>query len=109
MIVPVLHRILVKQDKLEETDEVYRRAKAAGIDIAISEDQRGRAQAGVDKGRIVAIGTTAFKDFGTHSPIEVGDYVGYARFGGKIIKDPFTNEEFVALNDEDIVCVFRQE
>jgi co-chaperonin GroES (HSP10) len=109
MIIPVLHRILVKQDKLEEVDEVYKRAKQAGIQIAISEAEKARAQVGVDKGKVVAIGSTAFQDFNTTPPVEVGDYVAYARFGGKIIVDPFTNEEFVALNDEDIVCVFRQE
>jgi len=109
MIIPVLHRILVRQDKVEETDETYRRARAAGIEIPISEEQKNRAQAGVDKGKVVAVGSTAFKDFGTNSPIEVGDYIAYARFSGKIVTDPYTKEDFVALNDEDIVCIFRQE
>jgi co-chaperonin GroES (HSP10) len=109
MIIPVLHRILVKQDKVEETDEIYKRATKAGIHIPVSEEQKARAQAGVDKGKVIAVGKTAFKDFGTDSPIEIGDYVAYARFSGKILTDPFTQEEFVALNDEDIVCIFRQE
>lgn len=108
MIIPLLHRILVKQDKLEETDKTYVKATALGLVLPEHEDMK-RAQASVDKGKVVAIGDTAFRDFGTISPIEIGDYVAYARFAGKRIEDPFTGEDFVALNDEDIVCFFRQE
>ena len=108
MIVPTLHRILVKADKLEETDKAYVKAKQIGIVIPELEDRK-RAQAGVDKGVVHAIGPTAYRDWNTASPIEVGDYVAYARFAGKLVEDPYTGEEFLALNDEDIVCIFRQE
>lgn len=108
MIVPTLHRILVKADKLEETDKTYVKATAMGLVLPEHEDKK-RAQAGVDRGRVVAIGPTAFRDFNTTSPIVVGDYIAYARFAGKTLEDPYTQEEFVALNDEDIVCVFHQE
>jgi co-chaperonin GroES (HSP10) len=104
MITPLLHRILVKQFKLEETNKDYHRAKAIGIIISEHEDNK-RAQAGVDKGIIVAIGPTAYKDFGTESPIKVGDAVAFARFSGKLIIDPEDDEEYVALNDEDIVAI----
>jgi co-chaperonin GroES (HSP10) len=107
MIEPVLHRILIKQDKLEETNQDYLRARAAGIIIAESEDKK-RAQVGVDTGTVVKIGHTAFKDFGTTSPIKEGDKIAYARFSGKFITDPSTKEEFVALNDEDIICLFKE-
>ena len=108
MIVPALHRILVKQDKLEDTDKTLLKAKQLGLHIPEHEDIK-RAQASVDKGTVVAIGATAFRDFNTPSPITVGDYVAYARFAGKRVEDPYTSEEFVALNDEDIVCIFHQE
>lgn len=106
MIIPVLHRILIKQDKLEETNKDYVRARAAGIVIPDHEDNK-RAQAGVDTGIIIAIGDTAYRDFGTTPPIKVGDRIAYARFSGKFITDPEDNEEYVALNDEDIVCIFK--
>jgi co-chaperonin GroES (HSP10) len=106
MIVPALHRILIKQDKLEEADEVYIRARKAGIEIAQTDDNK-RAQASVDTGTVIEIGATAFKDFGTESPIEKGDRIAYARFSGKFVKDPTTNEEFVILNDEDICAIFK--
>ena len=108
MIVPTLHRILVKADKLEETDKTFVQAKRIGIVIPELEDLK-RAQAGVDKGTVVAVGPTAFRDFNATSPIVPGDHVAYARFAGKIISDPDTEEDFVVLNDEDIVCIFRQE
>lgn len=106
MIVPALHRILIKQDKLEEVDEVYIRARKAGLEIA-NTDSNLRAQASVDTGTVIAIGDTAFRDFGTTSPIVEGDRIAYARFSGKFVKDPTTEEEFVLLNDEDVVAIFK--
>ena len=108
MIKVVLHRILIKQDKLEETSKDYVRMRELGLVVAETDDRK-RAQAGVDTGTVVAIGNTAFRDFGTTSPIEVGDKIAYARFSGKFITDPVTQEEFVALNDEDVICVFHEE
>jgi co-chaperonin GroES (HSP10) len=108
MIEPTLHRILVKADKLEETDKTFVKARQIGIVIP-DHDDRKRAQAGVDKGVVVSVGPTAFRDFNAESPIKPGDYIAYARFAGKILSDPYTEEEFVVLNDEDVVCIFRQE
>ena len=107
MIVPVIHRIVVKADKLEETDKTFLKAAQIGIVIPEHEDRK-RAQAGVDKGVVVSIGPTAYRDFNVPCPISVGDYVAYARFSGKLITDPETDEEFVILNDEDICCVFKE-
>jgi co-chaperonin GroES (HSP10) len=107
MIVPLLHRILVKQAKLEDTNNEYRRAKSAGIIIPEHEDNK-RAQAGVDKGVIIAIGPTAYRDFNTEVPIKVGDTVAFARFSGKVIVDPADEVEYVALNDEDIVAIIKE-
>ncbi len=108
MISIILHRILIKQDKLEDANKDYVKMKELGLVLAATEDHK-RAQAGVDTGTVVAIGATAFKDFGTASPIQVGDKIAYARFSGKFITDPATQEEFVALNDEDCICVFHEE
>lgn len=106
MIIPLLHRILVKVDKIEDKDEAFKRAHAAGI--YIQRDEREREQAAIDTGIVVAIGDTAFKDFGTASPIKVGDYVCYAKYGGKAMEDPYTKEKFVALNDEDVIAKFKE-
>ena len=105
MITPLLHRIIVKQHKLHDTAKEYKMAAKVGIIIPEHEDNK-RAQAGVDKGTIVSIGPTAYRDFGlTDVPIKVGDVVAFARFSGKTIVDPKDEEEYVALNDEDIVAI----
>lgn len=108
MIIVPLHRILVKADKIEETDKTLLRAKALGLEIP-EHDDRKRAQATVDKGMVVSIGPTAFKDFNSDCPIKEGDYIAYARFAGKMITDPFTEEDYIILNDEDVVAIFRQD
>ena len=107
MIIPTLHRILVKADRLEEVDKTFVKAKEIGIVIPEMEDRK-RAQAGVDKGTVVSIGPTAFRDFNAESPIKEGDYIAYARFAGKIIDDPYTEEDYVLLNDEDVVCIIKK-
>ena len=104
MIKPLLHRIIVKQQKLNEAHKDYQRAESLGIIIPEHEDTK-RAQAGVDKGTVVAIGPTAYRDFNVDVPVNVGDVVAFARFSGKTIVDPETDEEYVALNDEDIVAI----
>lgn len=108
MIEPLLHRIIVKQHKLKDTHKEYRRAEALGIVIPEHEDTK-RAQAGVDKGIVMSIGPTAYRDFNTDVPIKVGDTVAFARFSGKVIVDPKDEEEYVALNDEDVVAILTGE
>lgn len=106
MITPLLHRIIVKQHKLEEINKDYVRAAKAGIIIPDHEDTK-RAQAGVYKATVISIGPTAYRDFGTECPIKVGDTVAFARFSGMVIDDE--NGDYVALNDEDVVAVLTKE
>lgn len=101
---PILHRVLVKQDKLEDKDDAFKAARALGIVIADQEQKR--EQAAIDTGVVIEIGPTAFKDFGLDEfPIKVGQTIVYARYGGKAIVDPETKETFVALNDEDVIAI----
>lgn len=103
-VTPILHRILVRPDKIEEKDQAFKRANAAGIIIA--RDEREREQAAIDTGKVVAVGPTAFLDFNVgSSPIKVGDYIVYAKYGGKAIVDPEDDVRYVALNDEDVIAI----
>lgn len=106
-IKPILHRILVKPDKIEDKDQAFKAATAAGIIIA--RDEREREQAAIDTGRVVGMGPTAFQDFGSENPLKVGDYVVYAKYGGKAIIDPEDDVKYVALNDEDIIAILTTE
>lgn len=106
-IKPILHRILVQPDKLEDKDETFRKAKEAGI--IVHRDEREREQAAIDTGRVVAMGPTVFRDFQADNPLKVGDYVVYAKYGGKAIIDPETDVKYVALNDEDVIAILTTE
>ncbi len=107
MIVPLIHRILVKPEKFDEFNKDIQRAKSIGLEIPELEDHK-RAQASVDRGRVVSIGPTAYRDYGIECPVKVGDVVNYARFAGKIITDPETEEQLVCLNDEDLICIVKE-
>jgi co-chaperonin GroES (HSP10) len=107
MIIPLLHRVLVKAEKFREFDKDMQRARRMGLEIPELEEMK-RAQASVDRGVVVAIGSTAYKDYGVEPQVKVGDVVNYARFSGKVIIDPYTEEEFVALNDEDLICIIKE-
>lgn len=107
MIIPAGHRILVKQDHFEEKDDVYKNAKALGI--VLQHDKGVKNQESVDSGVILAIGATAWKDFGGSPWAKVGDRVVYARFAGKKIEDPADKDtHFVILNDEDICAIVKE-
>ena len=98
MIVPCGHRVLVKIDEVEEVT-------AGGIIITKSTAQQ-QEEAGIF-GTVVAVGDTAWKDFGGRSWACVGDRVMIAKYGGFIAQEPGTAEKFRILNDEDIVAVIR--
>ncbi len=106
MIIPAGHRVLVRQEKYDEHDEVFAKAKSVGIEIV--KDREVRYQASVDKGVVVSIGSTAWKDFGQEPWAQVGDVVVFAKNAGKTIEDPEDKETpYVVLNDEDIVAVIK--
>lgn len=105
MIIPVLHRLLIKPEKFEEVDATMKTMKRIGLVLPESSSQN--TQASVDRGYVLAIGPTAFKDFGTDSACKVGDKIAYAKFAGKFITDPETNQELLVINDEDVVCIVK--
>ncbi len=101
------HRILVKVYDITEADDTFRSAKAAGIHIPTG-DEMLREQGAVDRGVVVQRGETAYADLGWEGPV-VGDEVLFARYAGKKIIDPYTKEEFTAMNDEDVVAVVKKD
>lgn len=107
VIKPILHRIIVKPDTLEDIDEVWKRARQAGLDLG-DFNERKREQAAVDTGTVLSIGPTAFKDFGADNPLKEGDRIVYAKYGGKAIDDPQTKIKYVALNDEDVIAILTE-
>lgn len=97
-IKPTSYRVLVKMDELEETTE-------AGIIIARENEQRDAM--GQTTGVVVALGPTAGKGLGEPFPI-VGNRVYFAQYAGKKILDPDNKEnEYLIMNDEDIIAVVQ--
>jgi len=98
LITPILHRILIKPEKVENVSK-------GGILLAIDEK---REQAAAEKGTVVLIGSTAFKDFGGDpNIISVGDKVYFAKYAGKTVEEE-DGTEYILLNDEDIIGVINE-
>lgn len=94
-IKPVLHRVLVKPEELEDKTE---------SGIIVQWDKREKAA--VEIGEVVELGSTCFSDFKTDpvsEGIKVGSKVYFAKYSGKEVKDGDTR--YLILNDEDIVGV----
>lgn len=98
-------RLLIKPLKLEETDKTMRSALAAGI--VIPEQEKRKHESQVDQGVVLQIGPEASKAY--IEGVKVGATIGFAKFGGKFVKDQDTNETLLVINDEDVICVFNKE
>jgi co-chaperonin GroES (HSP10) len=62
------------------------------------------------KGTIVSIGKKAWKAFDDGEAwCEIGDRVCFAKYGGFIVEDEVTKEQFRILNDEDIISIWRDD
>ena len=93
MIKPAGYRVLVKADPIETESK-------GGIVIVSDEKLERAAQT---NGTLIAVGDTAWS--GEDPWAKVGDRVTYVRHSGKFIQDPKTEEEYVILNDEDILSI----
>ena len=97
-------RILIKPFKIQEHDKVLASAKASGI--VLLESSERKEQVNVDKGVVLQIGPQAHTDY--VGSIQEGDVVGFAKFGGKFVQDPADDVVYLIVNDEDIICVFKE-
>lgn len=107
MIHPCGHRLVVKAYKHADIDEVTKKHAEFMKSLTIVGTET-RNDASVDKGIVISIGPTAWKDFHGTPWCKVGDEVIFAKFAGKIVKDEDDNEDYFILNDEDIVAVTKE-
>ncbi len=109
MIEPAGHRVLIKPDDIQETDDVLRKAKELGIEIVKDRQTERAERASQVTGVIIGIGKTAWLAYDKGEPwAVVGDRVTYSKYGGTFVSDPDTGEEFILLNDEDITCILKE-
>ena len=101
MIRLLLHHILVKLEDATEADDMYRRAKQAGIELQLDK----REKEAVEYGTVVQVGPTAYEELGRDSTIlKGGDRVSVIRYSGKKVVDS-DGSEYHIFNDSDILCV----
>ena len=98
MITPLLHRVLLKLDDVE---------KKTASGIVIPESVTEKERKAIEIGTVVAIGATAFKDFGGNdATLVVGDRVIIARYSGKEVVDG--DIKYIVCNDDDILCLTEE-
>ena len=99
----MLHRILVKPEKVEESDDLIRRARAAGLQVQLDK----REEKAVEVGFVEQVGPTAFKDYGQDPYVlPIGSKVVFAKYAGKEVK--VGDITYLILNDEDIVAILEE-
>jgi len=99
MLAPILHRIILKLDDIEEVT-------ASGI--VIPKDLIEKERKAVEIGTVVSIGDTVFKDYGgSKDTVKVGDRVIIAKYSGKEVQD-IDNTKYVVCNDEDLLVIIKE-
>lgn len=101
---PAGHRVIVRVDNVEETDDVYKAVKKAGL--YVPDHLKNREQKSLCQGVVTHVGRTAFRDFGDGEPwASVGDRVLFVKYAGSEYLDPETKELYRFINDVDIFGV----
>jgi co-chaperonin GroES (HSP10) len=60
----------------------------------------------MDKGVVLAIGPAVDPDYS--QGVSIGDTIGFSKFGGKFVRDIGSTEDLLVINDEDVVCIFKE-
>jgi len=98
---PIEYKVIVKPDLIEETDDVIKAARAAGIELM--ESQKEKEKNRQISGTLVSVGGKAFQDMGDPMP-KVGDKVYFAKYAG-IVLESDDKEHYRMMNDKDITGV----
>jgi co-chaperonin GroES (HSP10) len=100
MITPAGHRLIVKPDEIE---------KMTKGGLFIPDTTREIKHFKQIFGTVIAIGPTAWKAFDDGLPwAKVGDKIAMAENAGYTIQDPYTEEKFRIINDEDVCAVISK-
>lgn len=103
MIKLLTHHVLVKLEDPTEADDLYRRAKAVGLQLQLDKREAEAAEYGT----VIQVGPTAFVDYGRDSSIlKEGDRISLARYTGKSVVYS-DGTKYVILNDSDVLCVIE--
>ena len=103
-LIPVEYKCVVRPHQVEETDELLKRAKSAGIEIV--NDNLEREQLAQVKAELIAVGGVAFEGWGDLVP-KPGDTVLISKYAG-YMNEGLDGEEYRLINDKDIVAIVEQ-
>ena len=105
---PVAHRVVVQLAKVDDGEQI---SKGGIITRAsLTESELRREMSAQEEGIVVAIGPTAFKDFGgAEAWCNVGDKVFIVRYSGTNFIDEETGDMFRIINDEDIYAIIQED
>jgi len=97
------YRILVKPKEIKRKSD-------GGIIISIEGMNEDRLeQSGNQMGTIVGIGHTCWQGSLEQEPwAEVGDEIIFSKHAGRFIYDPETEEQFLTINDDDVLIVTKK-
>lgn len=97
------YRILVKPKEIKRKSD-------GGIIISIEGMNEDRLeQSGNQMGTIVGVGHTCWKGSLEQEPwAEVGDEIIFSKHAGRFIYDPETEEQFLTINDDDVLIVTKK-
>lgn len=101
---PVEYKILIQPESVEETDEVLKSARAAGI--ALPDKATDRERMAQVRGVLVAVGGNAFEGWQAPLP-KVGDRIYYAKYSGIMVRGKDGTELRLA-NDKDISAIIQE-
>ena len=88
---PAGHRVMIEVKEIEKTSQ-------GGIILAaktILDEKRA-----IEKGKVVALGNSAYKDFSGDPWVKVGDIVWFKKYAGLKI-----DENLIIIEDEDIYAI----
>jgi co-chaperonin GroES (HSP10) len=107
MLQVVGHRVLIKPEPLEK--------KSTGGIIISYGDAEKRYEAATEKGTVVAVGEMAWRNEALGYGLSEwkpwaapGDQVIFAKYSGKFVQDPNSEEKFIVVNDVDIQVVIKE-
>src|SRR3990167_63339 len=102
---PAGPKIFIRPEKLEEVDPIFKRAKAAGIEIEHSSEVK-RERFAVVKAVVMAIGSVAWHDYPGKEPwCKVGDVIYFAKHAGFI---PTDFPDYRLIYDDDVLGVVEE-
>jgi co-chaperonin GroES (HSP10) len=114
MIRVVGHRLLIKPIDVSEqfNESVPEDLKNLGFKVALGDSRTERMHdMANERGILVGIGDTAWTDpaLGGKPWAKIGDEVLFAKYAGKLRKDPYADDEYFIINDVDLQGVITKE